>query len=220
MNERVRVFLDKLLTNYPAMEPLRDDIVAAFGILVKTYEQNGKLLVCGNGGSAADAEHVVSELMKEYLLKRAVPQDDARKIRAAFPEHGDMLCKGLQGALPAISLVSQSSTLTAFANDVNVEMAFAQQVYGYARDGDSLLAISTSGNSPNVCNAARVAKSFGFPVVGLTGANAGTLGELCDVTIKAPAEKTYRIQEFHLPIYHCLCAMTEEFFFGESGRRR
>ncbi len=220
MNERVRAFLDKLLTNYPSLEQTRDDIVAAFEILVGTYEQSGKVLVCGNGGSAADAEHVVSELMKEYLLKRAVPQDDAKKIMAAFPEQGDMLCKGLQGALPAISLVSQSSTLTAFANDVNVEMAFAQQVYGYARDGDALLAISTSGNSPNVCNAARVAKAFGFPVIGLTGANAGTLGELCDVTIKAPAEKTYRIQEFHLPIYHCLCAMTEEFFFGESGEPR
>ncbi len=220
MKERVGVFLDRLLTNYPALGDARGDIVAAFEILVKTYEKSGKLLVCGNGGSAADAEHIVSELMKEYLLKRAVPQDDARRIAAAFPEHGEALCKGLQGALPAISLVSQSSTLTAFANDVNVEMAFAQQVYGYARDGDALLAISTSGNSPNVCNAARVANAFGFPVIGLTGANAGSLGELSDVTIRAPAEKTYRIQEYHLPIYHCLCAMTEEFFFGGKGEPR
>ncbi|MBD3393787.1 MAG: SIS domain-containing protein, partial [Chitinivibrionales bacterium] len=161
MRDTVRKFLDTLVAERPPLEACADDIAGAFELMASCFRAGGKLLACGNGGSAADAQHVVGELMKEYLRKRPVPEADAQRIRAAAPEKGEELCRGLQGALRAVSLVSETSLLTAFANDVNADMVFAQQVYGYGRPGDVLLAISTSGSSENIINAVCVARAFG-----------------------------------------------------------
>jgi D-sedoheptulose 7-phosphate isomerase len=170
-----------------------------------SFASGGKLLVCGNGGSAADADHIVGELMKGFYKKRSLPAEEASKL-------GEY-ARYLQGALPAIALTQHAALSTAFLNDVNPEMGFAQQVYGYGRDGDVLLGISTSGNSKNVCNAVRVAMNLGIKTIGLTGRKGGRLSEISDVCIGVPADITADIQELHLPIYHTLCAMLEELFF-------
>ena len=159
--------------------------------------------MCGNGGSAADSEHIVGELMKGFMLKREV--DDGR-----IPEN--MRCN-LQGALPAISLVSQSGVLSAFINDVEPEMMYAQLVYGYGKEGDLLICLSTSGNSKNCVNAAEVAKSIGVKVLSLTGEKESRLSQLSDCTVKVPDTETFKVQEYHLPVYHFLCSMTEKYFF-------
>jgi D-sedoheptulose 7-phosphate isomerase len=171
-------------------------------------------LVCGNGGSAADAEHIVGELMKGYLLQRPIPDETRARLVAASPESGAYLAGALQGALPAISLVSQASLLSAIANDTAADMVFAQQVYGYGRAGDVLVGISTSGNARNVVYAMQVARAMGMHTCALTGPGGGALKSVADVCICAPGESTPAIQERHLPIYHVLCAMLEEEFFG------
>jgi phosphoheptose isomerase len=172
------------------------------------------VLICGNGGSASDAEHITGELMKGFLLKRPVPADFRVKLESAFgASDGAYLADNLQGAVPAISLVSQSAIITAFSNDVASDMAFAQQVYGYGRPGDVLIGLSTSGNSGNVINAAKTAKAIGMGVIGITGEMGGDLAQFCDFTIRAPEKVTYLAQEYHLPIYHCLCAMIESELF-------
>ncbi len=218
MQSHVEQFLDGLIRRLPQIHPCRRSIIDSFTMIVNCYRRNGKLLVCGNGGSAADAEHIVGELMKEFRLKRRIPDEDKQKLMERIPEHGDEIASGLQLALPAISLVSQTSLLTAFANDVNTSMAFAQQVYGYGREGDVLIAISTSGNSDNILNAVRVAHAFGIHVIGLTGETGGLLRPLCDVAICVPEKKTFLVQELHVPVYHTLCAMIEEEFYGHLGR--
>ena len=214
MKDNVRKLLENMTGDYPQLGPVAGDVAVAFGVLAECYRNKGKLLVCGNGGSAADAEHITGELMKEFLLKRRMTEAEIEQLAEKYGDRGREIGHGLQHALPAISLVSQSSLFTAFANDVNVSMVFAQQVYGYGRPGDVLLAISTSGNSLNVCNAAIVAGAYGLAVVGLTGDSGGELADRCDVTIRVPAEMTPRIQELHEPVYHCLCAMLEQEFFG------
>ena len=163
--------------------------------------------MCGNGGSASDAEHIVGELMKGFYRQRSL----SREEKEIFGELGD----NLQEALPAISLTGHPALSTAFMNDVDPEMVFAQQVYGYGRKGDVLMALTTSGNSRNVLNAARVARAKGMKVVGLTGRDGGSLKELCDVCIIVPGQATADIQEYHLPVYHTICAMLEESFFEE-----
>jgi D-sedoheptulose 7-phosphate isomerase len=177
------------------------------------YRHGGKLLICGNGGSAADSEHIVGELMKGYLSKRPLPDPVRQRFSAVFPDDGAYLADHLQGALPAISLVSQSSLLTAFANDVAADLIFAQQVYGYGRPGDVLLAISTSGNAANVVRAIQVARVQGLKSIGLTGRDGGALKTLCDLAIRVPADTTPTIQEYHIAVYHTLCALLEEEFF-------
>ena len=167
--------LERLLTTYPALAVCRKSIQAAHGLLYTTYVQGGKLLLCGNGGSAADCEHIVGELMKGYQAPRPLTAAVRAQLVAAFPNEGTYLADHLQGALPAISLVSQTALITAFANDVAADMVFAQQVYGYGRPGDTLVAISTSGNSPNVVNAVRVARALGLHTLGFTGENGGLL---------------------------------------------
>lgn len=216
MKQPVISFLDGMIVNYPDLAGQKESITAAFNIISGSYRNGGKLLVCGNGGSAADSEHMVAELMKEFRLKRPIPEKEKQKISAANIENSDDLCNGLQGALPAISLVNETSLFTAFINDVNADMVFAQQVYGYGRKGDVLLAISTSGNSSNIVNAVNIAKVKGLTTIGLTGSKLCKLQEICDVTISAPSKTTYRIQEYHQPIYHALCAMLEEEFFGNG----
>jgi D-sedoheptulose 7-phosphate isomerase len=203
----------QLISKYPKLETCASDIQAAFEILRACYQGGGKVLTCGNGGSAADAEHIVGELMKGYLLKRSIPGEIRAKLISIHPQNGDYLARHLQGGLPAISLVSQASLLSAIANDTAADMVFAQQVYGYGRKGDTLIGLSTSGNSRNVINAMQVAHALGLRTIVLTGPTGGALKPLCDVCICAPGENTPAVQEHHLPILHVLCAMLEEEFF-------
>ena len=196
--------MQELISRYPALEACREDIEKALSLMLETYKNGGKILVCGNGGSAADGEHIVGELMKGFVLEREV--DDNR-----IPEN---LRSKLQGALPAISLVSQSAILSAYINDVDPDMMYAQLVYGYGKEGDLLIGLSTSGSSKNVVNAACVANSIGVKTLSLTGMGGGALADISTVTIKAPETETYKIQEYHLPIYHYLCKEVEKAFFG------
>ena len=189
-----------LLKRYPALEVCKEDIENALKLMFDTYKNGGKVLICGNGGSAADSEHIVGELMKGFMLKR--PVTDER-----IPEH--LRC-GLQGALPAISLPSQSAILSAFINDVEPDMMYAQLVYGYAKENDLVIGLSTSGNSQNVVNALEVAKCVGAKTLAMTGGKESKLSELCDVTIRVPETETYKIQELHLPVYHYICAEVEK----------
>ncbi len=196
---------DRLFVRYPALQSSKQDIMFAYYALYRTFRDGGKLLVCGNGGSAADSEHIVGELMKGFYKKR--PLD--KKIQQLLGEDS----KYLQGALPAIALTQHAALNTAFANDVDPEMIFAQQVLGYGRKGDAFFGISTSGNAVNVVKAAKVAKALGLKTIAFTGQTGGKLGEMCDVVIKVDETSIADIQELHLPVYHTLCAMVEEKFF-------
>ncbi len=213
--EPVNSTLDKLYVKYPELqEACGEAIVQAFDMLRQSYRQGGKTLLCGNGGSAADCEHIVGELMKGFLLRRPIPADFRAKLGKIDGESADYIADSLQGALPAISLVSHTALSTAFANDMAPDLVFAQQVYGYGKPGDVLIGISTSGNSSNVLHALRVAKAADLRTIGLTGSSGGRMKELCDVTICVPYEQTPDIQERHLPIYHALCILLEKEFFG------
>jgi D-sedoheptulose 7-phosphate isomerase len=200
----------------PDLAPCVPDIQAAFKALDYCFARGGKVLICGNGGSAADSEHIVGELMKGYLLPRILPATVQQKLITAWPQNGSYLAHHLQGALPAISLVSQTALLTAYANDVAADMAFAQQVYGYGREGDVVLGISTSGHSRNVVYALQVGRALGLRTIGLTGRQGGEMKGVCDVAICVPREPTAEIQQGHMVIYHALCAMLEATFFTEE----
>ena len=208
--------IEVLIERYPQLIECRESIQAAYDILKEAYAKDRKLLVCGNGGSASDSEHIVGELMKEFKLKREVYHDQAEAMQRIDPELGGILAKHLQGALPAIALTGHSSLTTAFMNDSNPELIFAQQVNGYGKAGDVFLGISTSGNSRNILFAAVTAKSKGLKVIGLTGQKPNRLAQLADVCIQVTETETYKIQELHLPVYHCLCMMLEEHFFGKE----
>lgn len=195
--------LKELFRRYPVLVECKEEIEKACVLLIDTYQNGGKVLVCGNGGSAADSEHIVGELMKGFLSQR--PVKDER-----IPEK---LRIGLQGVLPAISLPSQCAILSAFINDVDPEMMYAQLVYGYAKENDLVIGLSTSGNSKNVVNAVEVAKCLGTRTLSMTGSKKSRLSEISDVTIRVPAKETYKIQELHLPIYHYFCAEVEKYFF-------
>ncbi len=202
-----------LLVKYPELENCLPDIQRAFELLKNAFAGGGKLLVCGNGGSASDSEHIVGELMKGYLKKRLVSPEVRLRLLTTAPKNGTYLADHLQGALPAISLVSHVALNTAFANDVAADMIFAQQVYGYGQSGDCLLALSTSGNAQNVLNALQTARALGLSTLGLTGRGGGKMVEWCDVAICVPWDETPDIQERHLPVIHALCGMLEEEFF-------
>ena len=206
--------IEHLVNRYPQLAVCREDIAQAYIILEEAYRNGRKLLVSGNGGSASDSEHIVGELMKEFKLKRKIFHQQADAMRSISPELGDVLADNLQGALPAISLTGHSSLTTAFMNDAEPELIFAQQVNGYGKPGDVYLGISTSGNSRNVLFAAVTAKAKGLKVIGLTGERESQLMRYADVCIRVPETETYKIQELHLPVYHCLCLMLEEKFFG------
>ncbi len=205
-------WLNGLITAYPDLQPCAESIEEAYGILHKQFEAGNKLLVCGNGGSAADSEHIVGELMKSFVVDRPIPAQ--LRDRLALTPHGPYLSNHLQRALPAISLVSQSALVTAFANDVQPDLAFAQQVYGYGKPGDVLLGLSTSGNSKNVVYALELAKVLGMRTIGMTGSAGGAMAPFCDALIRVPYERTADVQERHLPIYHALCMTLERTFFG------
>ena len=198
--------IEDLIVRYPALAPCKGDVYAVFGTLVDSFRAGGKALVCGIGGSAADAVHICGELLKTFKKPRPVPAGVASRLR---PELAAML----EGSLPAVSLVSMSGIVTAFANDVAWESAFAQQVLGLAREGDVLIALSTSGNSPNCVAAAEVMKAKGGRSIAFTGAKESRLSEVCDVAIRVPETETYKVQELHLPVYHALCAAIEEEMF-------
>lgn len=205
--------LNDLLVRYPQLSICKEAICHAFNLLSYSYRNNGKLLVCGNGGSAADAEHIVGELMKGFKNPRRLDDQYQEKLKDVDDVLGDRLAGQLQGALPAIALGGHSALTTAYINDCDPLLCFAQQVNGYGKEGDVLLGISTSGNSKNVIYAAITAKAKGMKVIGLTGEKNSKLSELADVCIQVPETETYKIQELHLPVYHCLCLMLEEEFF-------
>ncbi len=213
---------DDLLAAHPALAACAPTIEAARDALIDTYQAGGKLLLCGNGGSSADCDHITGELLKGFLSLRPLSEEDRAAITAALPEgveHPDhaLLTGKLQGALPAISLSAQSALISAFCNDVDASLVYAQLVWGLGSEKDTLLCLSTSGNSRNVVLAAEAARAKGMRVISLTGERESALSALSTITVKAPATDTYRIQEYHLPIYHYLCAAVEEAFFGTKG---
>lgn len=215
MEERVQKQLDFLLSRYPILGPCKEDIEAAYQLMEESYSRCGKLLIAGNGGSASDAEHMAGELMKSFKLPRPVSKEFSKSLSAIDPVRGRKLSDSLEQCLPALPLVAHEAMSTAFLNDVDGTEVFAQQLYGFGRRGDVFLGISTSGNSENVLYASVVARAMGMQVVGLTGAAGGELARASDVAVKVPETETYKIQELHLPIYHCWCLMLEEHFFGD-----
>lgn len=208
--------LETLIKRYPALLVCEEEIEKAYEILEECFAAGHKLLIAGNGGSCADGEHIAGELMKGFKLQRKCTEEFAKKLKSIDAERGAELAEKLQGGLPTIALDNHQALNTAYVNDVENGglLTYAQQVYGYGKAGDVLLGISTSGNSKNVAYAAVVARAKGMKVIGLTGAKGGNLASVADVTIKVPETETYMIQELHLPVYHCLCLMLEERFFG------
>lgn len=209
--------VDLLITRYPVLVSIKEDIINAYLIMERSYEKGGKLLIAGNGGSAADSEHIAGELMKRFKTPRPVSEAFAKKLKAVDQERGAELAKNLECGLMAIPLVAHEALVTAYINDVDGLGVFAQQLFGYGREGDVFLGISTSGNSKNIMNASVVARASGIKVIGLTGVTGGELATVADVVVKVPETETYMIQELHLPIYHCWCLMLEERFFGNSN---
>lgn len=201
--------LSKLITRYPLLSSCESEIKEATELLIKAFENGNRLYICGNGGSAADADHIVGELMKGFLKKRPLTDEQI----TAFDDK--QLAGGLMQGLPAVSLHSQSAFLTAFLNDEDPSLLYAQALYALGKKNDVLLAISTSGNSQNVVNAAKTARAIGCKVISLVGSKDCKLDSLSDVIIHADHTETYRIQELHLPIYHYLCAAVEDYFFKE-----
>lgn len=215
MNIRLQRQVNLLIKRYPILESVEQNIIDAYLVMQESYENVGKLLIAGNGGSAADSEHIVGELMKGFKLPRKTNDKYANKLIETEPELGKVLAENLQMALPAIALDGHMALSTAYMNDCEPLLCFAQQVNGFGKEGDVFLGISTSGNSKNILYAATVAKAKGMKIVGLTGQNDSKLSAIADVTVKAPNMETYMIQELHLPIYHCWCLMLEDYFFGE-----
>lgn len=209
--------MDRLISRYPALAACTEQILEAYRKMADCYAQGGKLLIAGNGGSAADAEHIAGELMKRFKIPRPVSPEFAQKLQAVDPVRGAALARNLERSLMAIPLVAHEALTTAYINDVDGLGVFAQQLFGFGRPGDVFLGISTSGNSENILNAAVTAKAMGLQVIGLTGAGGGKLAEIADVAVQVPERETYMIQELHLPVYHCWCLMLEERFFGESA---
>lgn len=213
LDPRLKKHIDLLLDRYPALKSCQNDLISAYFIMEDCYERDGKLLIAGNGGSAADSEHIAGELMKRFKSPRSVPQEFAKKLKAVDPVRGEELAKNLECGLMAIPLVAHEALSTAYINDVDGLGVFAQQLYGFGRPGDVFLGISTSGNSKNVMSATVVARALGMKVIGLTGAKGGELAKVSDVAVKVPETETYMIQELHLPVYHCWCLMLEDRFF-------
>ena len=214
MENNVKKYLNDLLVRYPVLKNCEKDILDTFNILEKSYLKGGKLLLVGNGGSAADSEHIVGELMKSFKLRRHIDEEYKKKLISIDKEKGSILAKNLQGSLPAIALDGHPALSTAYMNDCVPVLGFAQQVSGFGNENDVLFCISTSGNSENVIYAAVVAKAKNMKVIGLTGEKISKLSKISDACINAPEVETFKIQELHLPIYHCLCLMLEERFFG------
>ena len=215
LDMRLHKHIDLLVSRYPVLESIKQEIIEGYLVFENCYVNGGKLLIAGNGGSAADAEHIVGELMKRFKLPRPISEDLSEKLKEIDLERGEELSKQLESSLMAIPLVAHEALSTAYINDVDGLGVFAQQLLGFGRIGDVFLGISTSGNSENVMRATVVARALGMKVVGLTGQKGGELATVADVIVKVPETETYMIQELHLPIYHCWCMMLEDKFFGE-----
>lgn len=214
LDKRLYKHIELLIKRYPMLDIIKRDIIDSYLILEECYEHDGKLLIAGNGGSAADSEHIAGELMKRFKIPRPVSDEYAKKLIEIDPVNGPILAKNLEQSLMAIPLVAHEALTTAYINDVDGLGVFAQQLMGFGRKGDVFLGISTSGDSKNVLNAAIVARASDLKIIGLTGQKGGKLAEVSDVAIKVPETETYKIQELHLPVYHCLCLMLEDRFFG------
>ena len=207
-------YLQSLTERYPQLESACADILSAYNIIAESFSNGGKLLIAGNGGSAADAEHIVGELMKSFVKKRNLPDTFVNSIRAFDSEISGYLVSNLQPGLPAIALSGHASLNTAAINDIDGNIIFAQQVYGFGKEGDVFLGISTSGNAKNVIYAAATAKAKKMKIIALTGGSGGMLKHYTDACVAVPEKETYKIQELHLPVYHCLCLMLEDKFFN------
>lgn len=207
-------YIDDLLVRYPKLEEAKSDLLDAYELLRQCFQIGGKLLVAGNGGSAADSEHMAGELMKGFLKKRPLPEELRHRFVQIEPVRGKEISEKLQGALAVLPLTSQDALSTAFLNDMDVENMFAQKIMGYGKREDVFLGISTSGDSMNIINAAITAKALDMQVIGLTGSTGGMLKDYCDALVRVPESENYKIQELHLPIYHCWSMMLEEYFFG------
>jgi len=214
MKISVKKLYQDFFEQYPQLSVCASEICSAVEAICTCYRSGGKLLVCGNGGSASDAEHIVGELMNKFAIKRPAPVQMLNRLQESGVKNADYLFSKLEQGLAAISLVSQTSLMTAIINDIGADMVFAQQVYGYGRPGDVLLALSTSGKSPNVVNAVAVAKAVGMTSIGFTGENGGIMKDLCHITIRVPEIITCKVQQLHLPVYHLLCSLVENEFFG------
>ena len=216
LENKLQTHILTLTERHPALKCCEESIVKAYLLMEQSYLSQHKLLVAGNGGSAADSEHIVGELMKGFKLPRPIDKTIANNCQTIDPELGKIIATHLQGALPAIALTGHPGLSTAYMNDCVPELVFAQQMLGFGQYGDSFLAISTSGNSKNIIYAAIVAKAKGVKVIGLTGSKESKLSALADICIQVPETETYKIQELHLPVYHCLCLMLEDRFFGQD----
>lgn len=212
MKETTKKIYEELFERYPSLSGIKENVLKAFEAIKLTYEQAGSLYCAGNGGSSSDCEHIVGELLKSFKKRRAVDEKTANNL-SSYGEDGAYILSKLEGSLPATSLISQTGILTAFANDKSWDTAIAQQLYGLGKQGDCLVVLSTSGNSKNCVYAVLVAKAKGIKTIAFTGVAGGKLKDICDVAICVPEMETYKVQELHLPVYHCLCAMLEEEFF-------
>lgn len=208
--------LQEMLNRYGILKPLEQKIVLAVDSIVDCYKNGGKVLVCGNGGSASDADHIVGELMKSFEGYRPLDKQLQKALKELSPERGEMLAEKLQQGLPAVSLTVHNSLITAIANDINGDVIFAQQVTGLGNTGDILIGLSTSGNSKNVIDALIVAKAKGLKTIGLTGEGGGNMKKWCDVLLNVPENRTAFVQELHLPVYHTVCMMVENIMFGNQ----
>lgn len=209
--------IQNLIARYPMLSTISKDIVFSYEMMRDSFVMGGKLLVAGNGGSAADAEHIAGELMKRFMIHRSVDAEFAKKLISLDEKRGRALAENLEVPLMTIPLVAHESMITAYMNDVDATGVFAQQLLGYGKKGDVFLGISTSGNSENIINAALVAKALDIKIIALTGKSGGELSKIADVSVKVPEEETYLIQELHLPIYHYWCMALENHFFGEKS---
>ena len=209
MNKRIEMLTQK----YPQLEVVAKDVDAATDKIIQCYKKGGKVLLCGNGGSAADCTHIVGELMKGFMKKRPVAEKQAKALKKANPNIDDEFLSNLQCGLPAVNLCESQALLSAFCNDVDPEYIYAQQVFGLGKKGDVFIGLSTSGNAKNVNLAANIAKALGLTVIGMTGQRDSKLSENSDICIKVPETETYKIQELHLPVYHAICDAVEAEFF-------
>lgn len=214
LDSRLNKHTNLLISRYPILEDIKQEIIEAYLVMEECFKNGGKLLIAGNGGSAADSEHIAGELMKSFKKDRPVSEEFANKLKEIDVERGSLLAKNLECSLMSIPLVAHEALTTAYINDVDGLSVFAQQLFGYGKQGDVFIGISTSGNSKNIMNATVVARALGIKVIGMTGAKGGELASAADVAVKVPEIETYMIQELHLPIYHCWCLMLEDKFFG------
>ena len=217
LEKRLEKHIDLLIERYPVLEACKEDIISGYELLEECYTNGGKLLIAGNGGSAADAEHIAGELMKRFKTPRPIPNELKERLIKIDPVRGENLSKNLERPLMAIPLVAHEALTTAYINDVDGLGVFAQQLYGFGKKNDVFLGISTSGNSQNVMSATVVARALGIKVLGLPGELGGELNMVSNVCVKVPETETYRIQELHLPVYHCWCLMLEDHFFGADA---